>query len=546
VLTLALAALLAAHPSPHNSPTDADVAAEARRIVASGQLAGMRWPRITDVRTSADSLYASAGGLPLWVRDGRPTPAARAMVAALGDADARGLDPQDYDAARLDSLGGALAAGTTATSLASFDAMLTADALRYVSALSRGRINPTLAHADFRLPRSAADVTGAVSALTLSTEPDSIITAMEPGFLHYQLLKRSLADYRRLARDSGLLPLPPLPRRLAPGDPYAGAMQLRRLLTALGDMVDSVAPVVTPDSVYGADLEAGVRHFQQRQGFAVDGIIGDSTAARMGRSFDQRIRQIELTLERWRWLPRQFSAPPIIVNVPSFRLHAFSTMSDDEASLLSMNVVVGQAFKTETPVFAADMTYLVFSPYWDAPASIMRKEIRPKAMANAGWLARNHMQLLRGGTVVPATPENIADIGGAVRARQTPGSWNSLGRVKFILPNAQAIYLHDTPAKTLFDQARRDYSHGCVRLSDPPALARFVLRDQPAWTADRIAAAMAADTPTTVTLSHPIPVLIVYGTAVARENGEIFFYGDIYGHDRTLNQLLQKGYPYPR
>ena len=546
MLALGLAALLAAHPSSYSSSTDSAVAAEARRIIASGQLAGMRWPRLTDVRSGADSLYAAANGLPLWVRDGRATPAARALVAALGEAGTRGLNPQDYDAARLDSLAAALGAAVPAGAPASFDAMLTADALRYVSALSRGRINPKLAHADFRVPTTVPDVTGAVAALTTSTTPDSIITAMEPGFLHYQLLKHSLAEYRSLARDSGLLPLPPLPRRLAPGDRYAGAMQLRRLLAALGDVVDSLAPAVPPDSVYGDDLEAGIRHFQQRQGFAVDGIIGDSTAARLGRSFDQRIRQVELTLERWRWMPRQFSAPPIIVNVPSFRLHAFSTMSDDEASLLSMNVVVGQAFKTETPVFAADMTYLVFSPYWDAPASIMRKEIRPKAVANAGWLARNHMQLLRGGTVVPATPENIADIGGAVRARQTPGSWNSLGRVKFILPNAQAIYLHDTPAKTLFDNARRDFSHGCVRLSDPVALARFVLRDQPAWTPDRIGAAMRADTPTNVTLSHPIPVLIVYGTAVARENGEVFFYGDIYGHDRTLNQLLQKGYPYPR
>lgn len=506
----------------------------------------MRWPRLSDVRAGADSLYAAAGGRPLWVRDGRVTPAARALIAAIGEADTRGLDPRDYDAAALDSLAGTLEPSSSEDAWSGFDAMLTADALRYVTAVSRGRINPRLVHADFSLPLALGNVTAAVGALTASTAADSIIIAMEPAFLHYQLLKKALVQYRALARDSGLLPLPSIPKRLKPGDSYSGAMQLRRLLTALGDIVDSVAPAMPPDSIYGDDLVAGVKRFQQRQGFAMDGIIGDSTAGRLGRSFEPRIRQIELTLERWRWMPREFSAPPIIVNVPSFRLHAFSTMSDHEASLLSMNVVVGQAFKTETPVFAADMTYLVFSPYWDAPASIMRKEIRPKAIADAGWLARNHMELLRGGTVVPPTPENIAAIGGAVRARQTPGSWNSLGRVKFMLPNAQAIYLHDTPAQSLFDKARRDYSHGCVRLSDPAALARFVLKDQPAWTPERIAAAMQASAPTNVTLSHPIPVLIVYGTAVARESGEVFFYSDIYGHDRTLNQLLQKGYPYPR
>jgi murein L,D-transpeptidase YcbB/YkuD len=115
-----------------------------------------------------------------------------------------------------------------------------------------------------------------------------------------------------------------------------------------------------------------------------------------------------------------------------------------------------------------------------------------------------------------------------------------------MLPNAQAIYLHDTPSRNLFESARRDYSHGCVRLADPVALARFVLRDQPAWTPERIAAAMQTNAPQNVTLSHPIPVFIVYGTAVARESGEVFCYGDLYGHDRTLNQLLKKGYPYPR
>lgn len=546
MLLVALATLVVASHSTMPAPSDSVIATEARRVVAAGQNPGMRWPRLTDVRSGAESLYAAATPRPLWIQGGRASGPAHALVAVLREAETRGLDPRDYDAARLDSLARVLGPASPAAELAAFDAMLTADALRFVSALSRGRIDPTVVHADFHVPIGVPDLVATVTALSNSSAADSIITSIEPHFLHYVLLKQALAKYRVLARDSGLLPLPPLPRRLKAGDTYVGAMQLRRLLTALGDIVDSVAPPVKPDSVYSDDLVAGVRRFQARQGFGADGIIGDSTAGRLERPFGPRIQQIELTLERWRWMPRQFSAPPIIVNVPAFRLHAFSTMSDDEASLLSMNVVVGQAFKTETPVFAANMTYLVFSPYWETPVSIMRKEIRPKAMANAGWLAKNHMQLLRGGVVVAATPENIADIGGSVRARQTPGPWNSLGRVKFMLPNAQSIYLHDTPSRSLFENPRRDYSHGCVRLADPAALARFVLRDQPAWTPERIAAAMQADAPQNVTLSRPIPVLIVYGTAVAREDGEVFFYGDIYGHDRTLNRLLQKGYPYPR
>jgi murein L,D-transpeptidase YcbB/YkuD len=546
MLSLLLIALLAAPvPTLHVSP-DSSVAAAARRILAAGQNPAMRWPRLTDVRGSAESLYAAAAPRPLWVRDGRATPAARAFVGVLREAETRGLDPRDYDGARLDSLSAALGPESSVAELATFDAMLTVAALRFVSALDRGRIDPRVVHANFHVPNEAYDLLGAIAALTSAGGPDSIIAAAEPQFHHYWLLKRALAKYRGLARDSGLLPLPPFPRRLKPGGSYVGAAQLRRLLMALGDIVDSIAPVAKDDSVYSDDLVQGVRHFQARQGFAVDGVIGGSTAASLSRSFPQRIRQIELTLERWRWMPRQFSAPPIIVNVPAFRLHAFGTMDDFEASLLSMNVVVGQAFKTETPVFAADMTYLVFSPYWDVPVTIMRKEIRPEAQAKAGWLARNHMQLLRGGTVVRATPENIAAIGAGVRVRQTPGPWNSLGLVKFMLPNEHAIYLHDTPSKSLFEVPRRDYSHGCIRVADAVALAQFVLRDQPAWTPERIASAMGAEAPQTVTLSRAIPVFVVYGTAVARENGEVFFYADIYGHDRTLDRLLQKGYPYPR
>ena len=545
MLSLALAALLAA-PLPEPTTADSAIAAGARLIVATGRNPLMRWPMLTDVRAGAESLYAASASMPLWVRDGRATPAARAFVAALRQSEARGLDPWDYDAALLDSLASTLEPASPVAELAAFDAMLTADALRFISALSRGRIDPAVVHADFHVSTGAHDVLGAVMALTASVAPDSIIASMEPSFRHYWLLKRALASYRGLARDSGLLPLPPLPRRLRPGDPYAGAAQLRRLLTALGDITDSIARVATADSVYSDDLVQGILHFQERQGFAVDGIIGDSTAARLGRSFGQRIRQIELTLERWRWMPGQFTAPPIIVNVPAFRLHAFSTMADDEASVLSMNVVVGQAFKTETPVFGADMTYLVFSPYWDAPASIMRKEIRPNALASPGWLASEHIELLRGRSVVRPTPANVAAIGAGVRARQTPGPWNSLGGVKFMLPNALSVYLHDTPSRRYFEEPRRDYSHGCVRVEDAVALARFVLRDQPEWTPERIAAAMTAGVPQTVMLSRPIPVFIVYGTTVARESGEVFFYSDIYGHDHRLNRLLQKGYPYPR
>jgi murein L,D-transpeptidase YcbB/YkuD len=257
------------------------------------------------------------------------------------------------------------------------------------------------------------------------------------------------------------------------------------------------------------------------------------------------MRQIELTLERWRWLPRSFESPPIVVNIPGFRLYAFADSGGQLRPVLQMPVVVGRAFKHETPVLSARMTYLVFSPYWEVPKSIERKEIRPAAMRNPGYLARNRMELLREGRVVPPTPEAIAAIGRSVHVRQLPGEDNSLGRIKFMLPNAHAIYLHDTPAKQLFESVRRDYSHGCVRLQDPLALAEFVLQDQPEWTRERMAQAMQAERPVTATLARRIPVLLLYGTAVASGEGQVFFYDDIYGHDRDLDQLLRRGFPFP-
>jgi murein L,D-transpeptidase YcbB/YkuD len=234
------------------------------------------------------------------------------------------------------------------------------------------------------------------------------------------------------------------------------------------------------------------------------------------------------------------------VNIPAFRLYAFRSTDLDERTMLAMNVVVGTAFKTETPVFADELEYLIFSPYWDVTPTIAKKEIKPAALKDPEYLTRNRYELVENGEVVPPWLENIRRIGAGVRVRQTPGPHNALGLVKFVMPNDFQIYLHDTPSKALFERTRRDTSHGCIRLADPLGLAKLLLRDQPDWTDDRIHAAMNAGEPTPVRLRAPVPVIITYATALARLDGEVYFYPDIYGHDRTLDQLLKKGYPYRR
>lgn len=273
----------------------------------------------------------------------------------------------------------------------------------------------------------------------------------------------------------------------------------------------------------------------------------DSTAPAAQKRMRERITKIELSLERWRWLPHTFPGRVLIVNIPEFRLHVFDRLTPDSTDLFSMDVVVGKAFDHKTPIFMNELRFLHFSPYWEVPSSIARKEIRPPALRAPGYLARNHYVLLGAGErVLPATAANIAAIGTSVRVRQLPGRDNALGRVKFLFPNPHNVYMHDTPVQKAFERTRRDISHGCIRLSQPVELARWVLRDRPEWTQAALDTAMARATPLEVPITEHIPVLILYGTAIAERSGDMRFYADIYGHDRMLAALLARGYPYPR
>lgn len=520
------------------------VAAELERLVATSRHPDLRWGDFGDVRPQLAELYQRRSWTPLWLGGGGYSLPARALLRVLGEAANRGLDPGDYDAGWLEAEGALLQPGD-AERQARVELGLTIAAARFATALRRGRVSPRAVHATYQLPADSFDLPATVVALAGSTRPNDLLQRLEPPFVHYWLLMAALVRYRELARDSSLVVLPPMPRMLRPGEVYTGVPALRRLLRLLGDFRDST-PAPVPDTLYAGPLVEAVQRFQMRQGFTPDGVIGDSTRARMEHPFELRIRQMELALERWRWMPRRFEAPPIIVNIPAFRLYAFGDPDLSEREMLAMNVVVGTAFKTETPVFFGNLEYLVFSPYWDVTPTIARNEIKPAALRDPEFLTRNRYELVQGGEPIQPWLENIQRIGEGVRVRQTPGPHNALGAVKFIMPNDYQIYLHDTPAKALFERTRRDASHGCIRLSDPLGLAKFLLRDQIDWTEARIRAAAAGGVPATVRLRRRIPVMITYATAVARQNGDVFFYQDIYGHDRTLDRLLRKGYPYPR
>ena len=260
-----------------------------------------------------------------------------------------------------------------------------------------------------------------------------------------------------------------------------------------------------------------------------------------------RILQLQLALERWRWLPRDLPGRLIAVNVPEFELRAY----DNYHVAIDMRVILGKAFpQRRTPLFQDQMEYLIFRPYWNVPIRITRNEIIPDLRKQPGYLARHDFEVVnRQDQVLTADVSNSSVIArlrsGDLEIRQRPGPGNSLGLIKFVFPNDYAVYMHGTPEHALFSRADRAMRHGCVRVEDPAKLAAWVLQDNPAWTNEKIQAAMNASRSQRVNLPKPIPMLIVYTTATVDETGTVGFFADIYGQDTKLQQELAKGYPYP-
>ena len=286
-----------------------------------------------------------------------------------------------------------------------------------------------------------------------------------------------------------------------------------------------------------------VKHFQLRHGLKSEGKLDKSTLHELNVPLSTRVIQLEDSLERWRWLPADYPQLPVMVNIPGFRLRVFS---DDHTTALRMNVVVGKALNHQTPVFAKEMKYIIFRPYWNLPLDITRAEIVPKLQRDPRYLARKGFEATdQNGHIVAAGAVSraiLAEIkSGRLLIRQKPGPRNALGLVKFMFPNEFDVYLHSTPAPQLFSQSRRDFSHGCIRVEKPAELAAWLLQDQPKWTLEKIKAAMQSGPDSQqVNLTRPVPVVIVYLTAVVEENSEVYFYDDIYGLDGALNDALAK------
>lgn len=518
-----------------------------RSLVDAGRDDDLRWPDFSDYRKHLRNFYEPLNYEFAWSRNGKATPQSLAVIALFESADVKGINAVDYDGSRWGARLQALSTGhPDDVALARYDVAVTASLMRYISDLHIGRINPRNLRFELDIESKKYYLPKLLTQIKDAPAPAVMLSQIEPPYEEYRRLQRALATYRQLAADAAHESPLPDDKTIKPGDAYAATPQLARMLRRVGDL-PATATVDPKGTVYDGALVTAMKRFQSRHGLQPDGVISAKTFRQLNTPLSFRVKQIQWALERWRWAPMEFDAPPIIVNIPEFVLRAWDEKGQTQ---LAMRVVVGKAYSHQTPVFASAMQYVVLRPYWSVPPSIQAKELIPKIAASPGYLARNGYELVTpDGEAVNTDrvdPDTLAKLRSfALQVRQKPGANNALGLIKFIFPNQNNVYFHSTPSQEFFSKTRRDFSHGCIRLEDPVALAQWVLRDQPQWTADEIRKHMKDGDPTQINLAKPIPIMIIYSTAGVSENGEVRFFEDIYGHDETLENALAAGYPYP-
>jgi murein L,D-transpeptidase YcbB/YkuD len=421
--------------------------------------------------------------------------------------------------------------------LAELDLMLTDSFFQYTRKMGRGQLDSSLADPGWHIPQPEIKPAVLLEKIVQSGHFDDAVGALLPGHTDYRKLRAALIRYTDIRKSGGWPELQPGGRKLEPGDASEDIQKLRRQLWMVGDLAQDDVP----GYVYDAALERAVIRFQQRHGLPGDGIIGKRTRAALAVPVDQRIEQIRLNLERWRWLPRDLGPRYITVNTAAFELQ----VHDQDTVPLSMRVIVGRK-RHPTPVFTEKMSYLIVNPYWHVPTRVAIRDLIPKQLSDPGFFQSRNIRVLSGWQpgAVEVDPDQVdwqAYLNGRYfpyKLRQDPGPGNALGRIKFMLPNRFSIYLHDTPGRHLFNKPVRTFSAGCVRVEKPMALANWVLGLKQPSAQALLEALIAEEEKWTIPVPDPIPVYMLYQTAWVDEGGNLQFRNDIYGHDRRLATAL--------
>jgi murein L,D-transpeptidase YcbB/YkuD len=502
------------------------VAAELHAIIDSGEpVMGDQQSddRIVEIYVfyAADRNYK-----PLWVRDDGPKTKARDVLKVFQDASKLGLNPANYRIAQIERMMDL----KTPRELAELELLLTRSFIDFGRDINRGVVLPSDAS------RENAITSKEVGALTLIDGAENAhniadyVRTLEPQSPEYQRLRGALATYRAIAAKGGF-PVVAKGAALKPGMHDKRIVAIRQYLRLTGDL--------NPDAdkggdLYDTDLIAAVKWFQYRHGLTEDGIMAATTFEEMNVPVAQRIRQIELNLERRRWMDDDLGPYYILVNVADQELKVVK----DGKTVHTARLVVGKPY-ARTPVFSDKMRYIVFNPYWNVPPNIANDEYLPKLRRNPGVLEREHIRVFAssGSEVNPYSVNWSAISRMPYSLRQDSGGKNALGKVKFMFPNRFNVYLHDTPSKSLFNKDLRIFSHGCMRVENPLDLAELLLADQ-GWSRARIDSTIAEGKERIVNLKTPVPVHVTYLTAWVNKDGSMQFRRDPYNRDDQLAEVL--------
>jgi L,D-transpeptidase YcbB len=520
----------------------------AERIRTRIEAAGV----VMELRAAGEPVYASLVlpsfyerrlYQPAWSDERGPTRLADDLLDALRQADLEGLRSEDYHLASIAAVLAAVRADAkrgpalAPDRWAELDLLLTDAFLVYGAHLLAGRVNPETLRPEWVSNRRTADIAVVLEAALASGNIAGTLAGLDPPEVGYRRLRDALARYRAVAAAGGW-PVIPDGSTLRLGERSSSVAALRERLR----LEDNLAPAEAQDAeLFDEPVGEAVKEFQRRHGLTDDGIVSAATRAELNVPVERRVEQLGLNLERWRWLPKDLGRRHIIVNIAAFELEVM----DGDSVVMSMRVVVGRPFD-RTPVLSDTMRYLVLNPYWHVPSNIATSELLPKLKRDPSYLARYKMRVfpssrLDAQEVNPATV-NWATISAAhfpYLLRQDPGPRNALGRIKFMFLNKYHIYLHDTPARPLFEETQRDFSHGCIRIQHPIELAVYLLRNDPRWGRDALLAALDDAEDRSVPLPEPMPIHLLYWTAWADADGTIQFRRDIHDRDVPLFTALR-------
>lgn len=481
------------------------------------------------------AFYAARDYVPVWSDDGQLRYEAYYAIDRLSRAGEDGLYPDEY---HLNEIHLTLDSSAGAASDA-LELVLTDGLLRYIRDLRTGRLDPLATDTEWHIRPSSIDPVAVLAGITASDSIRDALQELPPQHRAYQRLKTLLRAYRSLESTGGWPVIPP-GEALERGSYDQRVHQLRHRLMLSGDLSGFDYREAFR---FDAALEEAVRDFQAQHGLDVDGVVGRKTLAALNVPIGERIQQILLNMERWRWMPDVLGDRYLLVNMAGFELQAV----EDDETVMGMRVIIGRPYRS-TPAFAGEMRYLVFNPYWNVPHKLAILDLLPEQQANPDYLTQKGFRVYtdwsKGARELDPsdidwqayTPETFP-----YRLIQDPGMSNSLGRIKFMLPNPYAVYLHDTPSRHLFRRPVRTFSSGCIRVEEPVQLADFVLRDATGTNAVDVLQAIDSGENHTVSLPHTMPVYLLYLTAWVDDAGRAHFRDDVYGRDVLVIRAWSSG-----